>query len=190
MTPPGTWTGRLAVATPSLTDPNFSRTVVLLLQHDADDGAFGLILNVPMDTTVQEILPEWAFLTGDRPQVFEGGPVSPNTAVCLARSRPGAAAVAAFAPLENVPRLGTVDLDASPLEMAEVIEEVRLFAGYAGWSAGQLESECDEGAWWVLDLLPGDVFSATPELLWSQVLRRQGPPLAFAAIYPADPGLN
>ena len=67
---------------------------------------------------------------------------------------------------------------------------MRVFAGYAGWSAGQLEAEVDEGAWWVLDALPGDAFTPEPELLWCQVLLRQGLPLAFAASYPEDPTLN
>jgi putative transcriptional regulator len=70
------------------------------------------------------------------------------------------------------------------------VSEVRVFAGYAGWSPGQLEAEVEEGAWWVLEALPADAFTARPEQLWSQVLRRQGAPLAFAAGYPADPSLN
>ena len=70
------------------------------------------------------------------------------------------------------------------------MSEVRLFAGYAGWSAGQLEAEVEEGAWWVLDALPADAFSTSPDGLWAAVLRRQGAPIAFAANYPADPTLN
>ena len=72
----------------------------------------------------------------------------------------------------------------------QVVDGVRLYAGYAGWSAGQLEAEVAEGAWWVLDALPVDAFDAAPEHLWGRVLRRQGPPLAFAASYPEDPTLN
>ena len=68
--------------------------------------------------------------------------------------------------------------------------EVRLFAGYAGWSPGQLEAEIGEGSWWVLDSLPADAFDDRPDRLWKQVLLRQGPPIAFAATYPADPTLN
>jgi putative transcriptional regulator len=86
--------------------------------------------------------------------------------------------------------LGTVDLDAEPQDLLPAVSEVRLFAGYAGWGAGQLEAEVEEGAWWVLDALPGDVFSTAPEQLWAAVLKRQGPPIAFAASYPEDPTLN
>ena len=74
--------------------------------------------------------------------------------------------------------------------MRPAVSEVRLFAGYAGWSPGQLEAEVEEGAWWVLDALPVDAFAPDPASLWADVLRRQGPPIAFAASYPEDPSLN
>ncbi len=184
--------GQLVVATPTLLDPNFARTVVLLLQADEDDGALGLVLNRPTGTGVVEVLPDWAPLTAEPPVVFAGGPVQPQAALCLGHRRLGSPLLAAYAEVEGVPggAVGTVDLDASPGELAHAVGEVRLFAGYAGWAAGQLEAEVDEGAWWVLDALPADAFDVHPEHLWGQVLRRQGPPLAFAASYPADPTLN
>ena len=184
------WTGRLAVATPLLLDPNFARAVVLLLQVEPDDGALGLVLNRPTDTTVHEVLEDWGPLAGAPPVVFTGGPVQPNAAICLGRGRLDAPGVPAFSALENAPTLGTVDLDASPGDVQLAVSEVRLFAGYAGWGAGQLEAEVDEGAWWVLESLPSDAFTAEPALLWQRVLRRQGPPIAFAALYPEDPSLN
>jgi putative transcriptional regulator len=85
---------------------------------------------------------------------------------------------------------GTVDLDAEPADVMTAVSEVRLFAGYAGWTAGQLEDEVEEGSWWVLDALPSDAFTDRPEQLWQDVLRRQGAPLAFAAGFPEDPSLN
>ena len=184
--------GQLVVATPTLLDPNFARTVVLLLQADEDDGALGLVLNRPTGTGVVEVLPDWAPLTAEPSVVFAGGPVQPQAALCLGRRRLGSPLVAAYAEVEGVPggAVGTVDLDASPDDLARAVGEVRLFAGYAGWAAGQLEAEVEEGAWWVLDALPADAFDVHPEQLWAQVLRRQGPPLAFAASYPADPTLN
>ena len=186
----GDWTGRLAVATPLLTEEPFARSVVLLLQSDDEDGALGVVINQPTGTEVGEVLEPWHGLAGDPRVVFTGGPVQPNAAICLGRSRLGGRAVAAYSELENAPLLGTVDLDASPDDVAGAVTEVRVFAGYAGWSAGQLEAEVDEGAWWILDALPSDAFTGRPELLWRQVLRRQGPPLAFAAIYPQDPSHN
>ena len=179
------WSGRLLVATPTLQDPNFLRTVVLLLQHDPAEGALGVVLNRPAETGVAQVLEGWDGVAADPAVVFVGGPVQPTAAVCLGRVRTPAARPG-WAPLAD-PLLGTVDLDRPPWEG---LEEVRVFAGYAGWSSEQLEAEVAEGAWWVLDALPGDPFGPRPDLLWAQVLRRQGPPLAFAALYPDDPALN
>jgi len=184
--------GQLVVATPQLADPSFARTVVLLLQADEDDGALGLVLNRATGTGVLEVLPDWAALSAEPAVVFTGGPVQPQAAVCLGRRRVGGPNVAAYAELEGVPggSVGTVDLDAPPELLAQAVTSVRLFAGYAGWSPGQLEAEVEEGAWWVLDALPADAFDPEPEQLWARVLRRQGPPIAFAASYPPDPTLN
>lgn len=182
--------GALVVATPQLADPNFARTVVLLLQADAEDGALGVVLNRPSGTALGEVLPDWVPLAAEPDVVFVGGPVSPQAAICLGRARLGGALVAAFAPVEGLPVLGTVDLDAEPEAVLPAVEQVRLFAGYAGWSPGQLEAEVQEGAWFVLAGLPDDAVAGQPERLWADVLRRQGPPVAFAAGYPADPTQN
>jgi putative transcriptional regulator len=186
------WTGRLLVATPQLQDPNFARTVALLLQCDEEDGALGLVLNRPTGTEVGEVLADWDALAAAPGVVFTGGPVQPNAAICLGHGRPGAPAVASYSVLEGSPgtAFGTVDLDAQPSDVTTAVSEVRLFAGYAGWAVGQLEAEVDEGSWWVLDALPSDAFTVAPERLWQDVLRRQGAPLAFAASYPEDPSLN
>jgi putative transcriptional regulator len=182
------WEGRLLVATPVLTEGTFSRTVVQLLQHSTDDGALGVVLNRPLETPLGAILPGWALLSPDPTVVFDGGPVQQDAAICLGRlSAPPAGDDPSYAVVPGASWLGTIDLD---LDAAEAVEEVRVFAGYAGWTAGQLEAEVDEGAWWVLDALPGDCFTTAPALLWRQVLLRQGPPLALAASYPADPTLN
>ena len=185
--------GRLLVATPVIDEPTFARTVVLLLQAGGDDGALGVVLNRPTDVEVARVLPGWDDLAVAPHQVFEGGPVQPQAAICLARLRPDVDDGEHVAPLTTGlpgPRLATVDLDAEPAAVAPLLSRLRVFAGYAGWSAGQLESEVDGGGWWVLDALPDDPFPTQPELLWRQVLRRQGPPLAFAVTLPGDPTQN
>ncbi len=182
--------GMLVVATPQLTDPSFRRSVVLLLQADVDDGALGLVLNRPTGTDVEQVLPGWEALSAAPPVVFTGGPVSPSSAICLGQARLATTPVGAFASLEGLPVLGTVDLDAEPEPLATTVARVRVFAGYAGWAAGQLEAEIAEGSWFVLDALPADAFAVDPDLLWRQVLLRQGAPVAFAAGYPEDPTLN
>jgi putative transcriptional regulator len=190
MTTVGSWSGRLLLATPVLTEDPFRRTVVQLLQHD-DEGALGVVLNRPSHTPLSEVLPGWALLAPEPVTVFVGGPVQPSAAICLGRLSLTAPAPEEEEPsyvvVPGAPWLGTIDLD---LEAADPVEEVRVFAGYAGWSAGQLEEEVAEGAWWVCDALPGDCFCPDPGHLWRDVLRRQGMPLALVASYPSDPSLN
>ncbi|MCW2776785.1 MAG: hypothetical protein JWN17_510, partial [Frankiales bacterium] len=163
--------------------------VVLLLQHSDDDGALGVVLNRPSGTDVDEVLPGWQDLAAGPSTVFVGGPVQPEGALCLGRLRPGAAGTR-VAPLPGNPLLATVDLDAPPDDVAPLVQRVRVFAGCAGWSPGQLEGEVEEGSWWVLDSLPGDPFTPEPDLLWRQVLRRQGGTLSLVSTYPEDPTHN
>ena len=186
--------GRLLVATPNLGDPNFERTVVLLLEH-GDEGALGVVLNRPSQLDVAEPLPEWARAAAHPPVVFIGGPVAPSAAVCLARlGRYGGAE--GWQPLLGAGGMatdgvvGTLDLDSDPDEAIARVEEIRVFAGYAGWGPGQLESEIEEGGWFVVDAYPTDALSPAPEHLWSAVLRRQKSTLALFAAYPPDPTLN
>lgn len=185
------WEGQLLVATPAL-DPtsgqgSFARTVIQLLQHSAEDGALGVVVNRPTGTDLREVLPGWALLAPDPLVIFQGGPVQQTAAICLGRLAGPAPADATYVAVPGARWLATVDLDQ---DAAEPVQEVRVFAGYAGWSPGQLEAEVEQGSWWVLDALPGDCFSTEPERLWRHVLRRQGLPLALAATYPDDPSLN
>jgi putative transcriptional regulator len=181
----------LLVATPALQEPTFERTVILLLEHTVTDGALGVVVNRPTGVGAVEVVASVADLVTEPAVLFEGGPVSPNTAIGLGATVPGAfeqAAGASLAPL--TPPLVTVDLDQDPALLAAALKALRVFAGYAGWSAGQLETEIADGSWYVVDALPGDPFSTDPGRLRSAVLRRQGWPLAAAAHSPSDPTLN
>ncbi len=184
--------GRLLVATPMLGDPNFRRTVVLIVEHEPEQGTLGVVLNRPTKIPVGQVLEPWTELVTGPDVVFSGGPVAPNSALALAVV-PGTDEPVGWHPLEGAPamaRLGLVDLDAPPGLIAPAIVSLRVYAGYAGWSAGQLVAEIEEGAWYVLPGEPADAFSAEPERLWPAVLRRQGGELAYVATYPDDPGLN
>jgi putative transcriptional regulator len=86
--------------------------------------------------------------------------------------------------------IASVDLEGEAEDVVGVASALRIFVGYAGWSPGQLDDELTDGAWWVVSGSRSDLFSDEPELLWSQVLRRQRPPLAFFATYPDDPTQN
>jgi putative transcriptional regulator len=177
----GTLIGRLLVAAPALRDPNFAHTVVLLLDHSAD-GALGVVLNRPSDVGVENVLPEWADRAAEPDVVFVGGPVQPDAVVGLGRlgvpTGPGT---------QVLPGLGPLDLSSDPSDQPAPVERVRLFAGYAGWDTGQLESEISAGGWFVVDASAEDAFTSRPDGLWRQVLTRQGG--VFQTV-PADPTAN
>jgi putative transcriptional regulator len=185
---PRWWTGQLLVASPALTDPNFHRAVVLVLDHD-DDGALGVVLDRPSELAVGDVLPGWADVVDPPSTLFAGGPVSTGSALGVAVLAPGTTA----APLgwrRVFGDTGLLDLD-TPMEvLADALAGLRIFAGYSGWSPGQLEAEVDEAAWFVVPADPTDLTTATPERLWAQVLRRQGGRLALLANYPDDPMQN
>ena len=166
--------GQLLVATPGLLDPNFFRTVILILEH-GEEGAVGVVLNRPSDYDVVSTLPDWEKRAAAPPVVFVGGPVSEGTAICLGR-------------VGGEDGISVVDASRDPDDLAA--REVRFFSGYAGWSRGQLEDEIDEGAWIVVEADPDDALDDEPELLWSRVLERQGGRLALLARYPDDPSAN
>ena len=190
----GAQAGRLLVATPVLGDPNFRRTVVLIVEHEEEQGTLGVVLNRPTEVPVGQVLEPWTELATNPSVVFRGGPVSPNSALALALV-PGTDEPIGWHPLDRtvakaMSRLGLVDLDAPPGLLSDAIARLRVYAGYAGWGVGQLQAEIDEGAWYVLPADPADAFSADPARLWPAVLRRQGGELAYVATYPDDPGQN
>lgn len=186
--PSGSLVGSLLVATPSLTDPSFERTVVLLVAHESG-GAMGVVLNRATEVAVSEVLGEWGSLAQEPAVLFEGGPVQPDSAICIARVRPDLAEQpSGFQPFYGA--LGTVDLGDEPEKMRESVNAARVFAGYAGWGPGQLEEEIESGSWFTFEALPGDVFMTRPDDLWTMVLRRQGGLIAAVAHYPPDPSLN
>lgn len=182
--------GDLLVATPLLLDPNFERTVVLML--DVTDGALGVVLNRPSPVPVREVLPDWQELAGPPDVLFHGGPVGTDSALAVGLT----AASVALDPEEEplgfrrlFDAVGIVDLDSPSPVLAPALSHLRIFAGYAGWGPGQLESELAQDAWLVLPGRPDDVMGP-PDDLWKRVLRRQGGRLAWLANAPADPTVN
>jgi len=180
-------TGRLLVATPQIEEGVFARSVVLLLHHD-DDGAQGVVLNRPIDADVDAVLPGWEEHASTPAKVFQGGPVQIDSAL-------GLVAVPGDSPEPiGVRRLfgsvALVDLDVQPLLVVPELTGLRIFAGYAGWSPGQLEVEISTGSWYVVDTEVGDAFTGEPDELWRRVLRRQRGPLRWVAWFPADPSMN
>jgi putative transcriptional regulator len=175
--------GQLLVAAPALVDPNFKRTVVLVGEH-TDEGALGVVLNRPSETTVGEALPELTAVVGGPEPVYVGGPVQPSAIVVIADFEDPERAGSLV--LESV---GFLPAEVDPDELGDV-RRARVFAGYAGWGPGQLDGELEEESWIVEPALPEDVFSDDPDELWSGVLRRKGGPYGVLALMPPDPSLN
>lgn len=175
--------GQLLIAGPTLLDPNFRRTVVLVGEH-SEEGALGVVLNRASDTGVSEAVPELAELAGDMGAVHVGGPVQPSAIVVLADFvEPERASTLV---LESV---GFLPAEVDPDVLGE-LRQARVYAGYAGWGPGQLDGELAAGSWIVEPALPEDVFTDDPESLWSDVLRRKGGPFGLLAAMPPDPSLN
>ena len=139
--------GRLLVATPMLGDPNFRRTVVLVVEDEPEEGTLGVVLNRPTKVPVGRVLEPWTDLVSNPSVVFRGGPVAPNSALGLA-SVPGQEEPVGWRALDPsaLPsRVGLIDLDTPPQLVAGGIASFRVFAGYAGWGPGQLEAEIARG---------------------------------------------
>ncbi len=159
--------GHLLIASPGLMDPNFHRTVVLLVEHDGE-GAFGLVINRPSRRTVAEI---WKTIYGEsceRPQIVSsGGPVaSPLMALLINHNEELGRPV--------VPGLSfTADEDDIRRLVEQELVEYRLFVGYAGWGSGQLEGEIEEGSWLTLPAAPEHVTGDLEEL-WRETMKEIG----------------
>lgn len=174
--------GQLLVAGPTLLDPNFWRTVVLVVEH-TDEGALGLVLNRPSETVVSEAVPELEELIDSDDLLYIGGPVQPAAVVVLARfEEPSDSALIAF---DDVGVLGSGD----SMESTPVIEG-RAFVGHAGWGSGQLDSEIERGDWILEPARGSDTFAESPRDLWASVLTRKGGSYALVARMPPDPSSN
>jgi putative transcriptional regulator len=177
--------GKLILAGPMLKDPNFDRTVVFITEH-TEEGAMGLVLNRPSETTVGEAVPDLTWVAGEEDTVYVGGPVAPNGVIVLAEwLDPSQAVVLVDDDLGFVPG-DAEDQDA----LATAIVRARVYAGHAGWGPGQLEEELAEEAWIVEAPRREELFSEDADALWPAVLRRMGREFALLSTMPPDPSLN
>jgi putative transcriptional regulator len=174
--------GHLLVAAPSLVDPNFVRTVVLIAEH-SEDGAMGVVLNRASESSIGEVVPDLSSLIDDDELVFAGGPVQADGVMVLAEfDDPADAAM----PIDG--ELGFVAVEAETDEISAA--RARAFAGHAGWGPGQLEAELEEETWFVAPFEREDAFTDEPDELWSAALVRKGGAYALVARMPEDPSLN
>ena len=175
--------GHLLVASPGLLDPNFRRAVVLVTEH-TEEGAAGLVLNRPSPVDVASAVPVLEPIVDDGDPVWVGGPVQPESVLVLGEFLdPEDATVPLFGPL------GFPSLE-EPDEILPLTTRRRVFAGCAGWGAGQLEDELSRDDWIVEPSRPDDAFTEDPDELWSDVLRRKGGVYELVARMPEDPSVN
>ena len=181
--------GTLLLANVDLLEPTFRRSVIYVVEHN-DGGTLGVVLNRPSEMAVHNVLPQWSDLAAKPKSMFIGGPVKRDAALCLGILRVGAAPEG-MAGLRHVAgRIVMVDLDADPELIATAVEGVRIFAGYSGWTIGQLDGEIERNDWIVLSALPSDVLVQPRVDLWARVLRRQPLPMAMLATHPIDLSRN
>src|ERR1700751_1376197 len=146
--------GQLLVAGPALLDHNFWRTVVLVVEHN-DEGALGLVLNRPSETSVADAVPQLETLLDPQERLFIGGPVQPSSVIVLAQFQD--ATDAGLIACDDVGVLGT---GPSPDEMSAGVRSGRAFLGHAGWGPGQLDGELERGDWILEPARLGDAFSS------------------------------
>lgn len=185
--------GKLLVSSERLGDPNFVRTVVLMVAH-GDEGALGVVLNRPMKVPVSRLSREvFGRDTAREDVIYSGGPCESSVMAVFSREA-AAGAVAGDVEVKGTDLLPGVKFSADGEEMAALLTsgvgEVKFFAGYSGWSAGQLEGELEEEAWLILDAREEHVF-ARPEKLWElvRVEIMLGRPVN-PGIVPDDPSMN
>lgn len=183
----GEWqrlTGSLLVATPLIGEGIFERAVILVVDH-SDEGAFGVILNLPSEVPVDEILPAWGEAVSPPSVIFQGGPVGEDSALGIVVLERGVS-LPGLRPFTDT--FALVDLDSDPAALHGLLG-VRTFVGYSGWSAGQLEDELAENSWFVV---PAEVEDLTADTatLYQRVLRRAGGIAALHSTYLASPSLN
>jgi putative transcriptional regulator len=161
--------GKFLVASRRLGDPNFSETVVLLIEY-GPDGAMGLVVNRPSNVKLSTVFPDVEALEQRKDTVYFGGPVAVNQMLMLIRS--------SAVPAASKPVIDNVYISASRKVLEGLIkkaapdQQFRLYAGYAGWAPNQLDFERMRGDWYVLKADADSVFTLAPEALWQELIRR------------------
>lgn len=168
--------GILLVASPSLTDPNFQQTVLLILEHGRE-GTVGVILNRPTDVLLSDVLPDLPMLKKTPHRLFAGGPVGRAQMVLLFRLEgpyPDARLI-----FDGI-YVGTLGVLERIITQPKGAETFRAFAGFAGWAPGQLDHELLEGAWGVLPKHSFEIFDKDPATLWPDSVTRLQAPMTIS----------
>lgn len=160
---------RFLVARRELRDPNFAHTVILLVDYDDEEGAMGLIINRPTKVPLSRLFQELEPAKGLEEPVYVGGPVAPIGVLALLRSRTkpdGARHV-----FDDIYLISTRESLEKAMEAGVDTSELRIYAGYSGWAAGQLDVEVRLGSWHIFNGDPGAVFDSEPGTLWERLIQ-------------------
>ena len=177
--------GMLLVAAPGMLSDEFNRSVVLVIEHN-EHLTFGVNLASRSDLAVFNVMPDWLPAVAKPQALYIGGPLNQQSVVGLAMTKAGVDMEQAPQLNRLANRLAHVDLRAEPGDIADLVEGMRLFAGYAEWAPGQLDDEIERGDWYVTPALPTDVIVPGRTDLWGDVMRRQQAPLPLFSPFPAD----
>lgn len=179
--------GIFLVAKPSLRDPNFSQTVILLCEH-GEEGALGVVVNRPTEMNITEVLPQVPILEGQDHMVFSGGPVQRNHLLILYQTRDSPDDTHQV--FDGVYLGGNMSILEDILKNPLNPDNFRTFMGYSGWAPGQLEAEMETGSWLTLPADSSLMFDRHHSLLWSDILQRLGSEYSIYTDMPSDPQMN
>lgn len=179
-------TGVVLLAEPFMMDENFRRAAILVVDHVADEGTVGFILNKPLDVSLMD-------MTTNVPPIdsilLQGGPVQVDTIHYLHNKGdilegstqvvPGIFWGGDFETLKFLITTGLITKD-----------DIRFYLGYSGWESGQLQAELDEGSWLCAPMDANYLFNADPEILWQLIMANKGDVYSIVAEWPDEPLWN
>lgn len=175
--------GHVLIAHPGIDDPHFFRSVVLLSAHSEQMGAVGVVVNRPLQTVLAHHDPDFAFSPLADVPLFEGGPVAQDQLILVAwHWLPEQASFEVYFGVDKQKALDLLQ------ELPDL--QLRAFIGCAGWSAGQLETELEQGGWAVLPLQDTRLYDMPPEKLWRAYALEAVPEWVLLVDSPDDPSFN
>ncbi|MBL4592553.1 MAG: YqgE/AlgH family protein [Flavobacteriales bacterium] len=177
--------GRLLIAEPFMEDPYFKRSVVLLTEYNTD-GAFGFMLNKPLEMRINDIMKD--FPPFDAP-VFMGGPVQPDSLFYVHTQ--GKFIEGSMKINDSLYWSGNFDQLKQLIKDQQIFpNEIKFFIGYSGWDYEQLSEEIKDESWIISDINSNNIEELNDEDLWQSTLQRMGAEFSLLSNFPEDPSLN
>ena len=180
--------GSLLIANPVLPDPNFSRTVILLCNHN-DQGSFGLVINRSTQLKAPDLFSDIDILRSYNTKIYMGGPVSQSMVFYLYRSSRN---VIDLDEICSGVYLGSnlETLESLYLDIKNPEENIRFYLGYSGWSGGQLDGEMEQNSWLIQNANEQLVFLDSEELIWLKAVNSLGEKYQYLTKAPVNPQWN